>query len=401
MHDALRFAEQNSPMLRGSQADASAARAAAVKARAMTLPQLSANGFGTSGNNGSILAAPVGAGPQALMGVPSGSYLDGNLMLMAPLFAPAQGAMAKMASSLAKSSLGDVAEARAQVAFDVTEAFDRVLLADEIVRVAESKVAESREMLRTSEARLAAGEAIEATVQRSLAELSQAERLVTSAKNERSKAVLDLASVMGADLSVALRPMGSLDDGLAPSPLENYVANAKKLRGLILAAKAKLDAANADVRRAASQRDPQLYGVVMGDATNRSDMGGLSAGLTLSIPLIDSGQISGDVAQAMAMRARVRADLRLAEITVERQVREALLDLQTAGANIQSAADSVKAVQSAYDVIALRVRAGKSILVEQLDALQSLTSAKGDLAQARFDQALAAARLIRAAGGKP
>jgi outer membrane protein TolC len=49
--------------------------------------------------------------------------------------------------------------------------------------------------------------------------------------------------------------------------------------------------------------------------------------------------------------------------------------------------------------MALRVSAGKSILLEQLDALQALTEAKGDLSQATYEQVVAVARLDRAAGG--
>ena len=121
--------------------------------------------------------------------------------------------------------------------------------------------------------------------------------------------------------------------------------------------------------------------------------------MTLSFPLFDGGKISAEAAQARSMRDRAQAAVRQAELDVEREVRLAWLDVQTASANAASAQESVKAAQSAYEVTALRVQAGKSILIEQLDALESVTRAKADLAQARFDQAVAVARLQRAAGG--
>jgi outer membrane protein TolC len=91
--------------------------------------------------------------------------------------------------------------------------------------------------------------------------------------------------------------------------------------------------------------------------------------------------------------------LKQTDLAVERDVRQAWLDVQSAQANAVSAEASVKAAQSAYDVTALRVSAGKSIVIEQLDALEALVRAKSDLAQSTFDQVLAVAKLNRATGG--
>jgi outer membrane protein len=168
---------------------------------------------------------------------------------------------------------------------------------------------------------------------------------------------------------------------------------------MVVAARARVQAYGSEVRAAQAQRAPQLYGVAMADGTNRRDMGGVTAGLTLSFPLFDGGRISAEVSQAKSMRTRAEAQLREAQLTVEKEVRQAALDVTTAKANAASAEASVQAAQSAYDVISLRVVAGKSILIEQLDALQTLTQARADLARANFDLQLAIARLTRAAGG--
>jgi len=337
--------------------------------------------------------------PPAWMLVPTGSFLDGNLTLMAPLAAPRVWAMSSSATWRAKAAAGDLAETRADLSLQVTEAYDRVLLARQMVLAEQAKVTAAQELVRTTQALLDSGKGIEASVQRTQAELSQAQRALTSAQNDESKAILDLEEAIG-DLSITLDPSDALNLASPTSTLEDYLTRAKRTRGMLASARAKQEAASFDIRAAEGQRLPQLYGAVMSDATNRQGMGGLTAGLTLSFPLFDSGRISAEVSQAKSMKTKADAGVRQAELAVEKQVRQAWLDVQTAQANAVSAEAAVKAAQAAYDVTALRVSAGKSILVEQLDALEALIRARTDLAQATFDQVLAVARLNRAAGGQ-
>lgn len=396
--DAVQFAMKNSPQLGAAIADADAAKSGARGSKARTLPQLSVNAFSTTGNNSSILSSSPMVEPPAWMLVPTGNFTDGNLSLMVPIIAPRLQAMAGSASWQAKAAAGELSEARADVSLQVTDAYERVLLYRQMVLTAQAKVDATQELVRTTRALFDAGKGIEATVQRSAAELSQAERSLTSARNDEAKAILDLEAAMGADFSTPLDPSETLKGSSVTDTLDKYLSSAKESRGMILAARARQEAAAAEIRGVEGQRFPQLYGTVMGDRTSRHDMGGVTAGLTLSFPVFDGGRISAEVSQAKSMKAKADAGLKLAEITVAKEVRQAWLDVQSAQANATSAEASVAAAQSAYDVTVLRVTVGKSILIEQLDALEALTRARADLAQATFDQVLAVARLNRAAG---
>jgi outer membrane protein len=396
--EALTLAEQNSPSLKAAIADLGAARAAAKAAKSETLPKVSANGFATSGNNASIISSSPMVDPPAWMMVPAGAFFDANLMLMVPILVPRNNAMVTATNWQVKAAEAELTEARADLSLTVIESFDRVLLARRVILAEEAKVTASTELVRTTQALFEAGKGIEATVHRAQAELSRAQRALTTARNEEAKAVVELQAIIGLDFAPAIEPSGDFDTA-APEQLTEYLRRGKASRGLLLAARAKLVAASAEVRAAEGQRAPQLYGVAMGDATNRGDMGGVTAGLTLSFPLFDGGRISAEASRARSMRSKAEAQVREAELTVEKEIRQAYLDVHTAMANAESAKLSVTAAQSAYDVTALRVQAGKSILVEQLDALEALTRARADLAQALFDQTVAAARLRRAAGG--
>ncbi len=397
--EAIRIAELNNPAYQASKSDLDASRAGARATRARTGPQVSANGFATNGNNPSIFSSSPMVEPPVWMSVPTGSYFDGNLMVMVPIFAPSLQAKVSSANWEAKAAKGEIAESLADLRLQVTDAYDRVLLARQMVAAAEAKIAASQELVRTTQNLFEAGKGIEATVSRTRAELSQAERALTSAKNDEAKAILDLQALMGADMSSPIDPSDSLSGTTSSDTLDRLLIQGKRDRGMVLAARAKREAASAELRAAEGQGKPQLYGVAMGDATNRRDMGGVSAGLTLSLPLFDGGRIRAEAAQAKSMRAKAEAQLRQTEITVEKEIRQAWLDRDTARANATSAEAAVKAAESAYEVTTMRVSAGKSIVVEQLDALEALTRARADLAQARFDQVLAEARLMRAAGG--
>lgn len=360
---------------------------------------MSANGFGTTGNEASILGSSPMVDPQALMATAPGTFFDGNLMLMVPLFASRQWSMAQAANWLAKAALGELSEARADLDLRVTEAFYKVVLADQMVGVADSKVVAAKELVKNTRAQLEAGKGIEAAVNRATAEMAAAEREVTLAKAERTKADLDLKEAMGADLSEDI-VVGVQGGPSVVLTLDEALRIGKQSRGTIVAARARTASAEAEVRAARSQSLPQVYGVAMADATNQTGMGGLNAGLTVSLPVFDGGRIAAETRQAKAMKSKAEAQLRSAELAVEKEVRQAFVDVQAADSNVASAEASTKAAESAYEVVSERVAVGKSILVEQLDALQALTQARSDLSRANFELALARARLMRAAGGK-
>lgn len=399
--EAIQVAERNNPLIGAAMADLSGARAGARAAKADTLPKLSANGFAATGNEQSIMGSSPTVEPPMWMLAQSGGFLDGNLALMAPILAPRSYALAGAAAWQAKAATGDLAEARAELALQVTEAFDRVLAARQFEAAEQAAVDASQELVRTTTALADAGKGIQASVERAKAELSHARQTIAATKNEEAKALVDLSAAMNVDMSSPPDPIGNLFGVQPPQKLDKYLSLAHENRGSLAAARARVAGAELEIRAANGRRSPELYGGVMADVVNHQDMGGLSAGLTLSIPLYDGGRAGAELAQAQAMRTKARALLKQAELEVERDVRNAWFDLQTAQQNVAAAADSVQAAQTAYEVTALRVSAGKSILIEQLDALGALGRARADLAQAAFDQAIALAKLNRAAGGRP
>jgi outer membrane protein len=399
LQDALTFAKSNSPILKAARAEFLAALASEKGAKAMAGPQVSVNGFATTGNNTSILGSVPKTEPALSMQVPPGQFSDGNLMLMFPILADDVRAMAVSARWQSQAAAGDYREAEVELELSVRQSYFVVKAMHEDVLAAQASSDALHEMLKTTKARFEAGKTIEASVQRVQAELSRAERDLKTAKNAEAKANLDLLQVIGGKLDAQVQ----LPDVAKPESrtfqIEKLVKSAMASRGAVMTSMARTKATEAELRAANALSRPRLYATGMVDATNRRDMGGVTFGLSVSFPLFDGGRARSEVDKAKSMKAKSESELAITKLQVEKEVRQALLDYETAIANVQSATASADAASSAYDVISVRVEAGKAILLEQLDALDLLTRARTDVAKARLDLLTAYARLSRAAGG--
>lgn len=399
LQEALTFAKANSPILMAARAEFLGVLATEKGATAMLGPQVSVNGFTTTGNNTSILGSVPKTDPAVSMQVPPGQFTDGNLMLMLPILADDVRAMAVSAKWQSRAAAGDYREAELELELSVRQSYFVVKSMHEDVLAAQASYDALLEMLKTTTARFEAGKTIEASVQRVQGELSRAERDVKTAKNSEAKANLDLLQVIGGKLDAQVQLLGVTDPEAKTFQIESLVKSAMANRGLVIAGTARTKASEAELRAAKAQSNPRLYATGMADATNRRDMGGLTLGLSMSFPLFDGGRVRSEIDKARSMKARAEADLATAKLQVEKDVRQSLLDYETALANLKSASASAEAASSAYDVISVRVEAGKAILLEQLDALDLLTRARTDVAKARLDLLSAFARLSRATGG--
>lgn len=388
--------------VRAMQAEAQAAQEETRAARAMTRPQVSANTYLTTGDSPNMVPSSPGVLPSSALMVPPRAFADQNLALMVPLYTGGRlGSLVRAASERERAAQASVGEEQAATALMIRDAYYRALLADEMIKVAEARVNAAQELVRNAQAQFEAGKGIEASVHRAQAELADAQRMRTSAQNDRAKMLLELKATMGVRLDSEI----TLSDTLAFMPptgdVEASLAEAARHRPELQAARARLAATGAQVGAAKGSLQPQVYGAAMADAfASRAMRSGTAytVGVTISLPLFDAGQRRAEVAQARAMRARAEAELRNTELRVANEVRQAWLDVETAAQNYRTAQAALQAAQSAYEVIALRVQNQKGILVEQLDALAALVQARANRAQALYEHSIAHARLLRAIG---
>lgn len=402
VRQAVDRALKSSLEVRMSRAEADAAGQETRAARAMRGPQVSANTYLTAGSMPSLFGSSPGVSPSNVLIAPDRGSLDQNLALMVPLYTGGR------LENQVKSAVERESEARAGIdaagadaALLVRDAYYRALLAAEMEKVARARLDADRATLETTRALFEAGKGLQASVARAEAELADAQRMLTSARNDRAKRLLDLKRAMGVSLDSDVTLSDSLSYASLDRTLDSALAEANRVRAELLAARARLEAAKARTGAARGAFQPQVYGAAMGDVFAPDDNGkraGGAVGVTVSIPLFDSGQRKAEVGRMAAMQRRADAEVKDLELRVATEVRQAWLDVDTAAENYRTAQAAVQSAQAAYDVVVLRVQNQKSILVEQLDALAALVQARTNVAQALYDHSIAVARLQRAIG---
>jgi outer membrane protein TolC len=400
VRDAIAAGLKNNPLIEAARQDVQAARANVGLARSRKGLQLSANTFITGGNQQSILQSSM-VEPRAFMMTQTDFFVDQNLMLMLPLYTGGMlEGMIAAAEQEERAASGEAQEVSAEVALRVTEAYYKSLYQAQLVDAERARVTANEEMVRTTRARFEAGKDIEASVSRAQAEVAEARRDLTTAENNRRKSLLDLQRAMAVELTGEVAVGESLALGTNPYPsVAAAIEKSRTTRGMVLAAQSRVKAAEGELRSAQGSTKPQIYGQAMGDLTNQSMMrGGATVGITLSIPLFDAGQRRSEISRSRSMVAKAHADLKNVQLDVENEIRQAWLDVDTAAANAESARAQIASAEAAYSVVALRVAAGKGILVEQLDALQALHRARAMLAEALFMHQESIAMLRRAVG---
>lgn len=400
--EAVQIGLRESLSIRAARADVRGAEAETQAARSMTLPQISANTYLTTGNASNIFGTSPSVTPVNSLIVPAESFADQNFTLMVPLYTGGRlGNLVRSASERRAAAAAGVAGVQAETVLAIKDAYYRTLLDAEFIGVAQRRIDADMELVQNAQAQYEAGKGIEAVRQRAEAELADAQRELTMANNEQQKAMLGLKTVMGISPESGISLSDVLTFVVPTGDLAASLRQAVTGRPELLAVRARARAVQAQVGTARGSREPQIYGTAMADAlTSRtqSSSNGATVGVVISFPLFDAGQRNAEAAQAQAAQNRAEDEVQSQEAQVSLEVRQAWLDVQTATQNYTTAQVGLKSAQTAYEVTALRVQNQKGIPVEQLDALTALTRARANLAQALYDQALAVARIERSTG---
>ena len=120
-------------------------------------------------------------------------------------------------------------------------------------------------------------------------------------------------------------------------------------------------------------------------------MRGYSAGLVMSLPLLDAGERRAAVRRSQADERRRTAQIRSLELEVTRQVNDAV-------ANVDLAEEAVTQAEEDLRVSRLRFDVGRSLYLEVMDALTALSRARYNRVRALYAASVARADLLRATG---
>ncbi len=286
-------------------------------------------------------------------------------------------------------------------AYVVKEAFFGLLRSREDEKVAVETVALYEAQLKQAEAFYGAGSSAKIDVTAAEVNLSQSRLELAKARAAASVSVASLESAIGTrlpDRAVFLEAPAATPQ--VSQGLDGAVLEALANRSDILAGEDRLRSAEETLKAVAKGLNPSLsvsggYGF---SDTSSGWNDEWNAGLSLSIPLYDGGATAARTASSRADLEIARAEQEKLRIQVRLEVETAVLDLETASEQVQTAGVGLRQAKENLELARGRYRVGVGTSLEVTDAAEKYSSANKALVQARYDLQVAGAALEKALG---
>ena len=332
------------------------------------------------------------------------------------------GAQAGIADASRVAAELGVSTSRAQLLFDVTQAYYDAVLSDRLVQIAEGTLEQAGATLKQTQAGFDAGTQPEFEVVRATVSRDNQTPVVIRQRVNRELAMLRLKQLLDLPQDFDLELPDALgDERLAPppvfaarvAPIEAKIENIPPRVALTFATdealpdRTAVDEALTTVRLreaaldlALAQRKPQVslnstytrlaYPSGIAPAFDRSNW---SVGASLNVPILTGGRLRGDEQVARAELEQARLQLRQTQELAALDSRSAWAELLAARAAWQASAGTVQQATRAFQIADVRYRAGVSTQLELSDSRLLLQQAEANRAQAARDLQIARARL--------
>ncbi|MGH7449226.1 MAG: TolC family protein [Longimicrobiales bacterium] len=229
-------------------------------------------------------------------------------------------------------------------------------------------------------------------------DVAQAEQNVERARGEADKARLTLATTLGMHPTTSISVDSMLPPVFDPAGLDvgALVAGALASSPLVRQRESAMRAARYSAAAARGRRLPSVsasagynrgmsssgYGA-FGDF-NPGQNYGFSFGIGVSLPLFSRFQTSEAIAQASAAAQDAEHDLRAVQLTVERDVRAALIDLDNAYRSLELAEEQVELNRERQELTQERYRLGGSDFTTLQNVIDRTAQAERQALEALF-----------------
>jgi outer membrane protein TolC len=302
----------------------------------------------------------------------------------------------------ARADLGVSSETAAQAA---ALAYLRAARAEAVLRAREQDLVLAQQLVTLAEAQLAAGTSPSIDVTRARTQVAASRGAQLIARNQRDRALIDLARTLGVDPAIPPQPADTLGTELgasgAPQDEKAAIAFALERRDEVRGEQARLARARADRLATAGERLPRVdvsadwgrSGEHFGSSINT-----YSAAVAVTVPILDGFRREGRLAE---QRALVReSELRSHDLRdqVAAEVGGALLDLASGQEQLAVASERLNLALEEVSQATERFTSGVAGNIEVINAQSSLIRARDADIDARFSVASARVALARAAG---
>jgi outer membrane protein TolC len=411
LEDALSRSAETSHRLAEARARETGAQAGVAVRESAERPTVTASAAYTRTNHVLPFSIPSPIGVPLLVYPDVPNNYSTRLEMRWPIYTGGRTDALERAARAEADALGAERQtAQADLRLEVSRAYWALVTAMASVDVLEQGVARSQAHVNDANQRFMAGLVPPNEVSSATAQEARARMLAIDARSQRDVAMAALARLIGAAPDQPIEPSADLTRptaAAADQPFASLLQGALATRQERRALQQRVAAADAQRDAAAAGRLPTIQFLggldyarpnpkIFPRADVAQDSWDLGVGATWS--LWDGGRTEAEVAQAKA--ASLAATERLAEFdsVLGVEVRQRVLELESASAAVAAATSGVTAASDARRVVGERYRAGVIAGIDVLDSEYALLQAQLDLTHAQASVRLAEAQLARALG---
>jgi outer membrane protein TolC len=428
LDDALRLVQTASQTIEVARAGVVRATGGRLQARSQYLPQLNATAgytktlksqFSSFGGGGASPAPDTTTTPDSAAAGGGGGFdlsktsfgatnqYAFGLNFSQNVFAGGRiTAQNRAAEAQLRSATIEVDAQRAQAWLDVTQAYYDAVLADQLVAIADSSLAETEALLSQAKVAKQVGNASEYELLRAQVTRDNQMPVLIQARANRQTAYLRLKQLLNLPLDNALALTTGIEGSSEPSLPTAIAANAVDTSSSSRAPVRELDEAikvqEAQVKIAKSERIPsfaitsnyqRLYFPSNPFPNLANGVNNWTVGISTNFPIFDGGRIHGDRLIAESGLQQVRAQREQTRQFAALDARVALTALQEAEATWASSQGTAEQAQKAYAIDQVRYREGISTQTDLSQSRLLLEQAKANRAQAARNLAVARVKL--------
>ncbi len=427
LEESLQIAQQSNLTVQSAEQNLKSAEAQISVARAGMLPRLAASGnytyfkdvqksviqaeggfgFPIPGEDMDEMSTPNMDNEADLIELEFGAHhnVQGTVNLTQPVFAWGRYyygyQAAKLKYEAAQKALNAAYE---KLRLDVHEAFYRVLIAQEFVKVAEQSVTLVKKQLGIAQTSFDAGATTNFDVLRAKVQLANAESQLIRVKNGVKTAKDTYKTLLNLPLSDPVSVEGSFEIPEIEIQLEKLIKLALEKRPEITQSQFNEQAAQKQLSVAKTRNLPDLAffsNYQISHNERLTEMNRIwSLGLQINIPIFDGFASRAGVQQSESVLKQLQLGTKQVISAVEFEVRNAYLALLEAKTLIDVQRETVAQAQESVRIATLQFENGMITTVGMTDTQLALMQAKVNRLQAQHDYVVGLARLEKAIGQK-
>jgi outer membrane protein TolC len=293
-------------------------------------------------------------------------------------------------------------DARDLIVLAVGGAYLQVAGAKGRVESATAQLATATDFYNQSVHQRDAGVLAQVDVDRSQVQMLTGQERLLTLQNDFAKQKINLARMIGLPSDGQYDITDVFQFTAAPSiALPEALKQAFDNRSDLKAAEEQVRAAERALSAAHAERLPSLsvsadYGTIGTHPSNSNTT--YAAVATLSVPIWTGGSVGGDIEEAQAALTLRTAEFADLKGQIERDVRNAYLDIETATRQVEVAEKSLEVSRESLELTRQRFEAGVTDNQEVLQGLQSVAVAELDYINSQISHHLAKLSLARALG---